>query len=432
MIVIPYSFYGGNLAAFRSREPEVMLAGPADTGKTLALLTKLHLCAYKYPGASIVIARKQLTDTYATVLQTFLKKVIGEDDHIVVYGGEKAQWVDYPTGSRIWIAGLDKPGKVLSGEFDVAYINQAEEALLTDWEILSTRTTGRAGHMPYAQIIGDCNPSAPTHWIRTRAQSGQLTLIDSKHQDNPELFDPKTGKLTEEGQGRLARLRGLSGARLLRLYHGLWASPEGAIYSVFDEDKHKVRAFPIPKLWPKFVGIDPVGAYIAAVWIALDPQANILNVYREYYEPYGIPTREHVKNIIRLSGYSDKGIPTGQAETIFYWVCGAPSERQWRTDWQSHGLPVQAPGIGDLWAGIDRVNQLLSEFSLVIHDNCPNLLSEIGDYRRKMKDGQPTDNIENKDAYHGLDALRYAVIGPEGVGETTRRVYQPAQIGGRW
>jgi len=414
--------YGENRRAYQCKESEVMLAGPADTGKTIALLTKIHWLAFRYPGASIVIARKQLTDTYSTVLVTFQKKILGEQAPVSSYGGEKAQWFDYPNGSRIWVAGLDKAGKVLSAEHDLIYVNQAEEISLPDWETLTTRTTGRAGHIPYPQTIGDCNPAGPTHWIRTRAAAGSLALFESRHRDNPDLFDQQTGEMTEQGKARIGRLKTLTGARLMRLYHGLWVSPEGAIYGVFDEEKHKIRAFAIPPLWPRVVGIDPFGAYTAAVWGAFDQETNMLHIYREYYQPFGVTTAGHARAILQAS----------EGETIFAWVGGGPSERQQRVDFAGAGIPLLAPPITDVWAGIDRVNQLLRDFSMVIHDACPQLLSEITDYRRRLKDGVPTENIENKEQYHLLDALRYLaayLIGPE---DRAQVVYHPVQIGPQW
>jgi len=413
-----YSFYGGNDAAFYCTDPEVILAGPADTGKTLALLTKLHLVAAKYPNASIVILRKRLTDTHPTVLQTFINKVIPEYAGITTYGGEKAQWFDYANGSRIWVAGLDKAGKVLSAEHDIIYVNQAEELGLPDWETLLSRATGRAGNVPHPQVIGDCNPSAPTHWIRARAKAGVLTFFESRHQDNPELFD-REGRITEAGQRRLSALRRMTGSRLLRLYHGLWAAPEGAIYDVLDEEKHVVTAFRPPDLWPRVVGVDPIGAYVAAVWGAWDQENGVLNIYREYMEPFGITTGGHVRNVLQLS----------DRETIFAWAGGGPSERQARADWAGAGIPLQAPTVGDVWAGIDRVYALLKDFSMVIHDNCPILLSQLGDYRRKLKDGEPTDSIENKEEYHLADALRYLVAWLAAPVEGTRTVYDPVRIG---
>ena len=63
-----------------------------------------------------------------------------------------------------------------------------------------------------------------------------------------------------------------------------------------------------------------------------------------------------------------------------------------------------------MWLGIDRVYQLLSDWSLVVHDSCVNLLSEIGNYRRKLdRGGNPTEAIESKEDFHLLDALRYVV-----------------------
>ena len=420
-IAFPLSFYGNNLKALYCQNAEVILSGPADTGKTLTLLSRLHLLAYKYPGASFVIARKQLTDTFSTVLQTYTKKVLASDSFVKPYGGEKPQWYDYPNGSRVWIAGLDKPGKVLSAEHDIIYINQAEELSLVDWETCTTRTTGRAGHLPFAQTIGDCNPGPPNHWIRTRARDGHIIIIESTHKDNPDIYDQQTGQLTPQGIERLTRLSRLTGSRKLRLFLGLWAAPEGAIYGIFDDEKHKVKHFDPPKVWPRVVGIDPVGAAVVALFVAYDPQNGVLNVYDEYHRPFGISTEEHCKNILEMTRQ--------RGETVFAWVGGGPSERQARLDFESHGIPVLAPPDIGVDAGIDRVISLLEEFRLVIHDNCIGTLSDISDYRRKMgKDGTMTEAIENKEMYHFADALRYIVAWLVEPGQTRQVVYSPLRI----
>lgn len=419
----PTNFYGANRDAFVSKSPQVMLAGPADTGKTYTLLSKLCWVASKYPGASIVIARKQLTDVYSTVLVTLRKKVIPSGFPMRIYGGDKAQWFDWHNGSRLWVAGLDKATKILSAEHDLIYVNQAEELALTDWEYLTTRTTGRAGNTPWSQTIGDCNPGPPTHWIQQRAREGGLELYESTHRDNPEIYDPETGALTPSGEQRLEALRELTGHRLLRLFHGLWAAPEGAIYDVFDDVKHVVKAFEPPLSWPRMVGIDPFGAEIAVLWLAFDPQARVLNVYREYNQAFGLTTAQHAENVLRLS----------QRETIFAWVCGARSERAWRLEWEAAGVPVIEPPISDVWVGIDRVYRLLREFGLVIHDNCMGLISEIGDYRRKLdRQGHATDNIEAKERYHGLDALRYVVAWIMQPSDEIEVSYRPKLIGRQW
>jgi len=60
-------------------------------------------------------------------------------------------------------------------------------------------------------------------------------------------------------------------------------------------------------------------------------------------------------------------------------------------------------------------------------------MSEIGDYRRKSdRAGNLTEAIENKDAYHCLDALRYLVAFLTQPMEQTVVSYRPQQIGVNW
>lgn len=393
-----YEFRGAARTILEQQHDEVIISGPADTGKTIACLTLVDQLAWEYSGARIAMVRKRRTDMDSSVIESFRQKILIGGDGVRIFGGEKPQWFDYPNGSRVWVAGMDKESKVLSSEFDAIYVNQAEELGLPDWETLSTRASGRAGNMPYGMLMGDCNPAAPSHWIKSRERSGNLILLQSFHRDNPELYTAD-GKITEEGKRRIGRLEKLTGSRKLRLYSGLWAAPEGAIYDVFDEERHKVKAFDLPGSWPRFVGVDPLGAYTAAVWVALDVQNAKLVIYREYYEPFGITTKGHAQKILKLS----------ESENIYGWVGGAKSENQARLDWESGGVPLIEPPISDVWAGIDRIADLLRNFNLVITDNCVQLLSELGSYQRVMDNGIPTDKIQDKEQYHLLDALRYIV-----------------------
>ena len=237
-----FIFYGAAKEFVKYKGAEAVIHGPAETGKTISALWKLHLCAMKYEKASIVIARKILSSTYSTVLQTFLNKVLVEPASwgVKIYGGEKAQWFDYlESGSRIWVAGLDKSSKILSAEHDIIYVNQAEEVALPDWEYLTTRTTGRAGNMPYSQTIGDANPAGSRNWIRIREG---MRLFASRHVDNPSLY--QNGKITTQGKITLERLQALTGVRRKRLYEGIWATAEGAIYDMFDSEIHVIERDP--------------------------------------------------------------------------------------------------------------------------------------------------------------------------------------------
>jgi len=240
--------YGGARQFVNYRGAEAILHGPAETGKTFTTLWKLHLCACKYPGASIVIARKVLNDVYSSVWITLKDKILGDPDHWewVPYGGvDRPSKLNYSNGSTIWFAGFDRSGKVLSAEHDIIYINQAEELGLDNWETATTRTTGRAGNMPYNQTIGDVNPAYPSHWMYHR---DSLKMFYSQHSENPMLFNQETGEITEQGKRTMAVLNALTGVRRDRLRDGKAAQAEGAIYKHYDESKHllyyEARKFP--------------------------------------------------------------------------------------------------------------------------------------------------------------------------------------------
>jgi len=398
------------------------MSGPAGTGKSLSCFVKLDFCCRQYPGTRVLVVRKTRSSLSDTGLVTFERDVLGYDDPLVT-NGPKRPWrktYDYENGSQIVVGGLDRVEHVLSAEYDLIFIQQAEEATLWDYEVLLTRLRGQA--LPFRQLLSDCNPESPMHWLKQRCDAGQATLINTQHTDNPLLWDDVRHEWTEFGEEYIGTLDRLTGARKLRLRFGVWVVPEGAIYSLFDEERHKVAAFEPPALWPRIVAIDPVGAFIGALWMAFDPTARVLNVYREYLEPFGPPTGDHVKAVLKLS----------QGETVFAWPGGGPSERQARADWQAHGIPLTEPPVIGVWAQIDRVIELLRDFKIVIHDSCPQLLSDIGSYRRKMAHGQPTEMIEDKDAFHLADCLRYGVSWLAEPKEHTEVVQRLAPIGGNW
>ena len=118
-----YTPRGGCKELIYDHSPEVIVEGPAETGKTLAACWKLHLLASKYPQSQWVIVRKIQRDLYGSVLQTWERVIKGAP--VTPYGGEKPEKYQYNNGATVWVAGMDNPGKVLSSERDGMYVNQA-------------------------------------------------------------------------------------------------------------------------------------------------------------------------------------------------------------------------------------------------------------------------------------------------------------------
>lgn len=265
---------------FYSHAPEIMLDGPAGTGKSRGCLEKVWFLAHKYPGSRHLITRKTRRSLTDAGLVTLEQHVIPEN-HPCTRNQIRRVRQSYVlgNGSEIVVGGLDDVGKIMSTEFDTIYVQEARELVLEDWESLSSRL--RNGVMPYQQLMGDTNPDAPNHWIKRRDSQGALTLRQSVHKDNPVLW--MGGNWTERGAQYMARLMALTGVRYKRLYLGLWVATEHMIYDMWNPRIHRPNRFPLYKSWRRFIVVDFGFANpFCAIWFAVDQQGRLVG-YRELY-----------------------------------------------------------------------------------------------------------------------------------------------------
>lgn len=301
----------GNVARLWTTPPEqheVMLAGPAETGKTVGAIEWLHEQLIRHRRAQAVMVRNAKTDLYGSCVQTYVRHVLNWEtfpwgrspDGVFCYGGQTPEWFDYPNGARLWLAGMDDPGDALSSERDYIYINQAEEVARRGYETLLTRATGRAGNAPFPRVLGDCNPGPPNHWILDRADRGLLLKIDTQHTDNPKLFD-EDGNRTAQGERTLAILDGLTGIEKDRLALGLWVSAEGTVYQL--QAAHLGDDLWVPEK-PTQLTVDPSngsGPYAALV---IQQVGHRVLVVDEFYEVGG--TDEDLVEWLIASPYRKK------------------------------------------------------------------------------------------------------------------------------
>lgn len=407
-----YQPFGAAADLWLSKAQEIVIAGPAETGKTLGMLQKLDALAWKYPGMQGALVRKSYKSMPGSVLQTFEDKVLGENTPVTIYGGQKAEWYDYPTSSRIWVGGMDNPAKVLSSGRDVVCVNQTEELSLDEWEILGTRVTGRAGNMPYSQLIGDCNPGPRNHWILERAREGKLQLLHSRHEDNPILFDHKTDQWTEQGKRTLAILDNLSGIRHARLRLGKWVSAEGQIYTDWDPAIHLIDRFDISKDWRRFRVIDfgLVHPFVCH-WYALDEDGRMY-LYREIYMT-GRTVATHARRIKELS----------EGESIETTICDHDAED--RQTLAENGIPNIA-AKKDVLQGIGKVQDRLKKQAdgrprfFILRDSLVEIDQSLKLERKPYSTEQEfdgyiwADNDKKEQPVkaddHGMDTARYGVM----------------------
>lgn len=309
-----YRPVGSAKQALECRDPEILLSGPAGTGKSRALLEKLMLLALKHPGMRGLIVRKTATSLTTSALVTWKEHVIRElllTGEVDFYGGSAAEPPQYRfrNGSRVMIGGMDKATRIMSTEYDVIYVQEAIELAEADWEALTSRL--RNGVMTFQQLMGDTNPDTATHWLKTRCNLGTTTILWSKHADNPLLYGTD-GTVTAFGEKYLARLRALTGVRRQRLYEGKWVSAEGMIYEDWNPAIHLIDKHPIPPEWTRWWCVDfgHTNPFVCQWW-AEDPDGRLI-LYREVYWP-GRLVEDHAKTI--MAQVTDLTWEPGEGET---------------------------------------------------------------------------------------------------------------------
>ncbi|GAA2199921.1 phage terminase large subunit [Streptomyces bangladeshensis] len=276
--VVRYEPRGGAKTLLSARDQEICIAGPAGTGKSLAMLQKAFYTSLMVPGCRSLIVRQTHASLTGSTLVTFEQQVAPAalaEGVVKWFGGSprKPAAYQFANGAEILVGGLDRPEKFLSTEFSRIYVDEATQISLTALETLITRLRGNAP--TYRQIILACNPDHPKHWIKQRCDDGTMRMIHSLHRDNP-LYVNADGTLTERGVDYMAKLDALTGVRRLRYRDGIWAAAEGLVYEGWSEPVHVIEPFDVPAAWTRYVTIDFgfTNPFVAQLW-AEDPDGRL-------------------------------------------------------------------------------------------------------------------------------------------------------------
>jgi len=166
----------------------------------------------------------------------------------------------------------------------------------------------------------------------------------------------------------------------------------GAIYQVSEEDI-TVTDFEIPKHWPRAFALDTGWDWTAAVWGAIDREAQIAYIYSAYKRGTAEPAIH--AEAIRARGQWIPGV--GDAAAIIN-----SDGRQFIEIYKKHGLRLQLADKS-VEAGIQETWELLSAGKLKVFASCRAVLEEYRLYRRDEKGKIVKVND------HLMDCLRYWV-----------------------
>ena len=450
-----YEARGACLRIFSMKDAELLISGPAGTGKSRACLEKVLMMCLRTPNIRAAILRKTLASLGSTALVTWRNYVAKEalaTGECVYYGGSAQEPPQYrfKNGSTVTIGGMDRPTRIMSSEYDIIYVQEATELTLEDIEFINTRL--RNWRVSFQQLLMDCNPAGDTHWLKLRANDGKTKLIESRHEDNPVLFnyDPvtKLHTVTEKGAAYIAKLDALTGVRHKRLRLGLWVSAEGIIYEGYDPAKHVVdwefdengERIQLPDEWERYWVIDFGFVHpFVCQWWAVDPDGNAY-MYREIYYTHRT-VEEHAATMLAQVTHKeeekwyDHFNKRWRTREKTIWLEPRPTaiicdwDAQARRTLEKHlGMGTQAANK-DVDTGIDLVQDrwkvfpdgttrmfymadtLVEKDPRLVEDLRPTCTKEeIPNYRWKIMPDGRTKSEPVKQDDDGMDTTRYLVM----------------------
>lgn len=252
------------IEVWQTREREVLVEGPAGSGKTRVDLELDLWLASTYPRMRILWTRATLTSLRQSILVTFEEHVLGGQRHPCQHGKasrDHRMSYRFPNGSEIVLGGLDDPAKTYSMEYSKFAVFEAIQASLDSYERLLRLL--RWPHGPFRQARLETNPGHEANWINRRPErlkangKPQLHRIRTLHRDNPMFWDYERDCLNQWGEEYVNEsLAGMSGDRRQNMLDGVWTAGSGMVWPEYDRSLHLIEKKFVPS---------SVGVYVAAM-----------------------------------------------------------------------------------------------------------------------------------------------------------------------
>tara|TARA_Y100000310_G_scaffold339416_1_gene431998 strand:+ start:2330 stop:3562 length:1233 start_codon:yes stop_codon:yes gene_type:complete len=314
-------------------------------------------------------------------------------DSAKVFEYHPVKGVDEPT--RVIFGSAANPESIESATAKGAWLDEAGQVQFRrgSWEAVLRRLSLAQG-----RVLISTTPYGGG-WLKTE-------VYDKWRGGDPDYdviqFDSTMNPAFPQAEFERAR-RTMPAWKFNLFYRGMFDRPAGLIYDSFDESACRIRRpwRKPPADWLCFVGHDFGPDNTAAIWFAQEPSTGLLYTYREYLKG-GLSSAQHAANMIELS----------EGENIIRRVGGAQTnEDGYRDAYTAAGWPILKPSLGAVAAGIDRVYSWQKLNKMYVFDDLGETLDELASYSYKLDDNyEPiTTEIENKQHFHLMDAMRYII-----------------------
>jgi phage terminase large subunit len=222
-----------------------------------------------------------------------------------------------------------------------------------------------------------------------------LDLLVSTLRDNPTLYNPTTGEITEQGKRTITTLEGLTGVRRQRLLLGQWATAEGTVYDTFSIDTH-VKERDASEFVRWGIACDEGYTNPAVMLLVGEDADGRLHIAREFYK----------RGVLQSAVVSECATWCDDHEVYKVIVDNAAAGLI--ADMRNAGIPAQGHK-GRVLDGIQAVQNYLAIAGdgrprLTIDPSCVETINEFESYVWRPEKDEPV-----KENDHAMDSIRYYV-----------------------
>ncbi|MCC2033077.1 PBSX family phage terminase large subunit [Microbacterium allomyrinae] len=404
--------------------------GAIRSGKTIVSLLRFLMAVLFAKGGVIVVIARTRDSAYRNVFEPLMTPGLF---------GPLARLVHYtagaPTGRilgrTVHVLGASdaKSEKVLRGlTVALAYV---DEVTVIPEEFF-TQLLGRMSP-PGAKLFGTTNPDSPAHWLKVkfldRITTGGLVGWRSWHfqlDDNPALTEEYKNQIKSE----------FTGLWFKRFVQGLWVAAEGAVFDMWDPEKHTIPWDDLPQMRELIsVSLDygttnPTAALLLGVSAEVDmygraaPRLFFVDEYRHDSKlaQQKLTDSELARDLILwLNGIH---LPASTSITLLpRFTIIDPSAASFKVELRkTHGI-TSTDADNDVLYGIRTLASLVASGKLLVaaptnanpDRGCPGFISEAPGYVWDPKHTLKGEDKPLKIADHSLDAARYGITTTENI-----------------
>jgi PBSX family phage terminase large subunit len=393
--------------------------GAVRSGKTVASLLAWLRFVRAAPAGPLLMVGKTERTLKRNIIDPLIEMLGERRCHLVSGSGEL--WL---LGRLVYIAGAadERSQEKIRGLTLVgAYVDEATTIPESFWSMLKTRLS-----IEGARLYCTTNPDGPNHWLkRDHLNRARLHLTregEVKHfsaadtldlhrfsfqlDDNPSLPRSYIEETKKEHVGLWYR----------RLVLGDWCLAEGAVYEMFDPDRHVVDILPDIRRWIA-LGIDyGTTNPFAGVLVGMGVDGNLYAGHEFWWSSkeahHALTDAEYSERLRDWLG--ELPLADGVKGIRPQWTVVDPSAASFVQQlFRDRLLPT--PGNNDVLDGIRTVSSLFAQDRLFVHRSCRNLINELPGYSWDDKKAEKGEDAPIKVDDHSVDALRYALHTTESV-----------------